>query len=614
MEKEVVETAATAGTPPVAQPRTTRGIWLLVGVIGCWLLLAWLKLRAERPVYDWMSWRQADTQAIARHFLEPGSNWLWPRIDWGGAGPGYVETEFQLYTGLVSLLLRAFGENEWAGQALSLAISATTAGLIARWLLRRLGLLPALFGVVAWLSVRSVLLLSTAVMPDGLALLLYVSAWFGFCHYLEADHSDGRLENYSSAGPLASLAKPYWGLVAFGVCGALAMLVKPTTAHLGISSAVLVILLKPRELAKPTLWLVWLGMLGTLGAYLFHAKQLYAEYGNTFGILSGGDSKLPKPEHLLMPRLHALAFGRFVNFGLGPAGALAVLALGVTRLRQRAFWSPGSWASDEARWLALLVGNLAIVPLSFRYLANGAGAHYVAPASLLGASAVAQWVARLRRGTNTPPRSDRTEPSSPKPRTPLALLMEKLRRLAVAMLGALLLLQLALGIRVRLMSNRDAQSVALAELGEAVASQASSTSKQLLVVRTGEPEFDAFYRTPNNFEDPRVFYAARMRGFAIGADADTPARLEAARKQGARFFVDSALEPRGPRTEAWLRQHARPLAHSSSHPSLDPNLTTSRSETERAPNDQSPNSGHRQPELPVTSLLDVKARIYRLMP
>ena len=48
-------------------------------------------------------------------------------------------------------------------------------------------------------------------------------------------------------------------------------------------------------------------MVGALGLHMLHARNVYLEYGNTFGVLSGGDSKMPRLEHLLVPKLYLLA-------------------------------------------------------------------------------------------------------------------------------------------------------------------------------------------------------------------------------------------------------------------------------------------------------------------
>src|SRR6266496_3051917 len=51
------------------------------------------------------TWRQADTASIAHNFIKSG-NILYPQINWGGNGPGYVEAEFQLMPFIVSILYR----------------------------------------------------------------------------------------------------------------------------------------------------------------------------------------------------------------------------------------------------------------------------------------------------------------------------------------------------------------------------------------------------------------------------------------------------------------------------------------------------------------------------
>src|SRR3990170_5414497 len=93
------------------------------------------------------NWRESDTQTIARHLAEPNSSILYPRIDWGGAGPGYVETEFQLYTWIVSRFLIIFGDVEWPGQLVSLLAVVLAAWIVFIQLMRRYGQVPAAIAV-----------------------------------------------------------------------------------------------------------------------------------------------------------------------------------------------------------------------------------------------------------------------------------------------------------------------------------------------------------------------------------------------------------------------------------------------------------------------------------
>lgn len=86
-----------------------------------WLVLilaAGLGLRLiqiDGPPIDQQAWRQADTAAMARNFLEEGLDLLHPRVDWRGAGP----LSALLSTGAALLLhafLRRLFPDPWVGR------------------------------------------------------------------------------------------------------------------------------------------------------------------------------------------------------------------------------------------------------------------------------------------------------------------------------------------------------------------------------------------------------------------------------------------------------------------------------------------------------------------
>ena len=55
-------------------------------------------ININKPIVGINTWRQADTAAMARNFVEYDGNILHPQIDWGGVPPSEVEAEFQIYT------------------------------------------------------------------------------------------------------------------------------------------------------------------------------------------------------------------------------------------------------------------------------------------------------------------------------------------------------------------------------------------------------------------------------------------------------------------------------------------------------------------------------------
>ena len=81
-------------------PRAGRRILWALLALGLVVRLPHLGM----PPIGVHSWRQSDTAAIARNYREHGYRFGMPQVDWGGAGPGYVESEFPLYPYSASLL------------------------------------------------------------------------------------------------------------------------------------------------------------------------------------------------------------------------------------------------------------------------------------------------------------------------------------------------------------------------------------------------------------------------------------------------------------------------------------------------------------------------------
>ena len=469
---------------------------LILLVVVAWCAVAWYALRPPDIASDWNGWRQTDTQTIANNFLRPGSSVLRPQINWGGDGPGYVEAEFQLYTRLAAGLMQAFGGGAWAAQLVSLIATFATGVVLLFHLSGRYGLWSAGLGVLTFLAARTTPHLATVVMPDALALLGYAAAWTFFCRY--AEHRRGV------------------DLAAYAVLGALAMLTKPTTAHLGISSFLLLVLTDRRQLKDYRLWLAWGAMVLAVALYFVHAHRFYTEYGNTFGLLAGEDRKTPKLHHLFMPKVLIGVLKNATGWGLGTVASLVLL---IAMLRRRL--TPEHWA--------LLVGNAVIAVLALRYMSQDAGDYYFAPASVLGASVVAAAASEL---------------------------FASRWRWAPLMSGLLLLGLLAQGYRnlkLRYLYGHfdDPEVLGVVTAGKQV--DRLTSPGDLLIVRSPNEAYDVFWESGRNYHEPRIFYISDTRGWTIGREQDDLKLLADATKRGARFFVDP-LAQSSPVIDAWLGQ------------------------------------------------------------
>ncbi len=214
------------------------------------------------PLFGLHHVRMNDTAAIARNFYENSMNILYPQIDWGGNGPGYVEEGFQLYPFLVAILYNVLGVSDAVGRGLSLflyTVSAVLLFLLARRLFNeRTGLFAILFFGIAPLGVYY----GRSLQPDTLILLCSLAAIYLFLVWTE---TGGQLAYWSSA-------------VALGA----AVLMKPLNLYLGLP----LLYLCHQRFGWGFLrnWRFWVyAGLAIVPAVLWywHAHRLWLEYGNT---------------------------------------------------------------------------------------------------------------------------------------------------------------------------------------------------------------------------------------------------------------------------------------------------------------------------------------------
>lgn len=176
-------------------------VFVLALMLRCYALNA--------PLLDYHSWRQADTAAIARNYALNGFQLLYPQVDWGGSTPGYVESEFPLYSYTLALLYGAFGVHEWLGRLMSAIASAATAAALFG-LVRELrgphATQTGLFAGVALALMPFPIYFGRTVMPDSWMLLTATLAIWTFVRWIYLP-SPSRFGVALLCGMLAPLAK-----------------------------------------------------------------------------------------------------------------------------------------------------------------------------------------------------------------------------------------------------------------------------------------------------------------------------------------------------------------------------------------------------------------------
>src|SRR5262245_25672181 len=188
-----------------------RRAWPALALIALALALRCLGLTA--PLLDYHSWRQADTAAIARNYARNGYHLFYPQVDWGGLTPGYVESEFPLYTYSLALLYGLFGDHVWLGRLLT-ALAGAASAVALYGLIRSSADQPgatapsrvALYAALALALMPFPVYFGRTVMPDTWMLLAAILAIWTFRRWLDRP-SAGRYSVAVLCGALAPLAK-----------------------------------------------------------------------------------------------------------------------------------------------------------------------------------------------------------------------------------------------------------------------------------------------------------------------------------------------------------------------------------------------------------------------
>ena len=238
-------------------------IFLLIFLVGACIRTVdvWRPMDGSSPA----AWREADVSAIARNYYTEGMNILYPRIDWRGNGQGFVESEFPIYPWSIALLYKIFGVHEAIGRLLSLVFSLITLALFFRLALYVTSITEAVFACLFFTLAPLSVEISTALQPEALMMMCYVWAAYAFLRWIKEQ----------SLGYFVSAI----------IGTALAILAKPSAAHIGIFFALLLLSAKgKRAFLEPSTYVFVFFSLTPALLWTVHAHKFWLTYGNSLGI------------------------------------------------------------------------------------------------------------------------------------------------------------------------------------------------------------------------------------------------------------------------------------------------------------------------------------------
>jgi len=337
-----------------------------------WILLlsfAFRLVQLDAPIVGMHSWRQADTAAVARNFHENGYDLLRPQIDFGGAGPGYVDMEFPLYSYIIAAAYEFTGVQEWWGRLLSaLFWTALVAAMydLVRWAAgRRIARWTAIF--IAFLPLN--LFYGRVFMPEPMLLAGMAGGLTLFRRALDS-------------------GKP-GTLLASWACIAVACLLKIPCLYIGLP---LVWLAWWKHgwgfLRRPAIWAYAILLFAVVGAWYGHSHRLGQESGISFGVFAYGSDKWGKWQLLTTWHYWNSVLFRSIAERHLAWGGLPLLVIGLFLPRRE----PRLHLFDA--WLVAVLVYLLVVQGG-----NLAHEYYQLPVILPGAFAMARGVDWLLHGT-----------------------------------------------------------------------------------------------------------------------------------------------------------------------------------------------------------------------
>ena len=437
-----------------------------------------LLIRIPLILYSSGDWRPADTASIAHFFLVNGFKILYPQIYWGGNGPGYVEAEFQLYPFIVSLLSSVFGEHMWLGRFVSFLFSAVTMTTFYLLVKKILNQRQALWSLMMFTLSLIFLRYSTEFMPEATMMCFYLGGLFFFIKWLDK--------------------RRFFFLLLACLCTSIAILVKPSAIHIGL----LFVLLAIYNFGYKSLlrdWKIWLAMvlcLFPVVLYYMHAHNLYIEYGNTFGVLFGGDSKFGNFSYWSSLRFYYGLAQIELHWVFSPIGALVFTIGLIQSIKKRSFLLLLSF-------ITLTIYYLVIA----RYSGSSRGIQYhifTVPYAAIGFGIGIDSLLNIKN-------------------LQIGKVLAWISIFTVALWSA--------WYYPGLLSKPTADYKTCSYWV-----QKYVPADSFIVVSNPYNSVDE-QNIPNNYQEPMVFFYSQRKGWSLPADWLTPEKFEQLRKEGAQYYV-----------------------------------------------------------------------------
>ncbi len=245
----------------------SQTILLLIG-----LALSIRLYNINSPLIGVHSWRQADTAAMSRNFYVNGFNLFYPQIDWGGI-PGYCETEFPIYSFIISGLYTIFGVHDYLGRLFSVACFLVAIYFLYLLVVKYFNHKVALWSCSIYSTLPLNIYYSRTFQPESMLLMCCIIGIYYFDRWIDSEK--------------------HQHLITSCIFVSLACLIKfLPIIYLGIPIFYLAYnKLRFKIFINIYLWIYSIFIIVSVFLWYQHAHNLFLEYHNTFGFSANSTNR-----------------------------------------------------------------------------------------------------------------------------------------------------------------------------------------------------------------------------------------------------------------------------------------------------------------------------------
>ncbi|KPU44602.1 dolichyl-phosphate-mannose-protein mannosyltransferase [Oxobacter pfennigii] len=141
------------------------------------------------PPLDYSSWRQVDTDSIARNFINYKFNIFYPQLNYDGPMPNYVQLEFQVTTFILALLYKYIGISYITGRMIPILFFMGSCVYLYRLVKMTSGMNVALISVFFYGILPLNVIYSRNIMPESALLFFTIGCVYYFWLWIQFDKS-----------------------------------------------------------------------------------------------------------------------------------------------------------------------------------------------------------------------------------------------------------------------------------------------------------------------------------------------------------------------------------------------------------------------------------------